>query len=183
MSKKNHEALADHRGNPNVPIPPVLEVVQVEVPTVTVLVDHACDGVAVRVGLDHARPMYSRSSIPLRVEKSDLRAVLYAGFLNPQISYTEYLHDTDFVNNTLFEILAFKDSRFFDVPRIQPLASLTHKLIRLLSIKKYTRYEIKKKGIWRRRRSELSAPPGTKCPRTQEPGRSRVSEGPSSATR
>lgn len=54
--RKNHEALADHSREPVVAIPPVLEVVEVEVPAVTVPVDVADDGVAVRVGLDHARP-------------------------------------------------------------------------------------------------------------------------------
>lgn len=54
MLSKSHEVFADHSHELVVPIPVVVEIVEVEVPTVGILVDVADDGVAVRVGLDHA---------------------------------------------------------------------------------------------------------------------------------
>ena len=35
----------------------------------------------------------------------DLRTVFYVGYQNPRIYYTEYLYDTDDINNTLPEIV------------------------------------------------------------------------------
>lgn len=46
--------LADHGHEPAVPIPAVLKIVEVEVPTVCTLVDVADEGVTARVGLNHA---------------------------------------------------------------------------------------------------------------------------------
>lgn len=55
MLTRHHEVFADHGHELIVPIPVVVEIVEVEVPTVGVLIDVADDGVTVRVGLNHAR--------------------------------------------------------------------------------------------------------------------------------